>query len=493
MTAPRPPTPLRRLWLFISDGMWRIDLRSLSRSRGFGLRTLRTICLMFHGFMRDECPLRASALTFTTLMALVPMLALSLSLARVFGGEEIARTKITTAIQSWTEHMATASDNTALAEAVDSEGAPLLDTSLATDLGQRLEHLVDYAFDRIELINFAAIGWVGLMFLIWIAIDVLAQIETSFNRVWGVTVGRTLWRRTADYFTLLLILPILVLAASSLPVFEILSGWMQESPVNRILTCFGPDWLHDATTFCLTTLCFTFILRFMPNTRVAPSAGLAGGVIAALLFIGCFKACAAMQTMAIGYGRLYGSFAIIPLLLAWLYLSWNILLFSAEAAFAFQNSLTYPMEQGSRQAGMPAKLLTALTLVTEAARAMHRKDAGIDLHAFARERGTPVRLVNDTAEHLFKANLLGELAGSRRRCVLMRPPNAIPLREVASAVIDAGLPPEALGLKDIDEQLRRVFTAALAGFHGPLEGLMLSDLMKDQPITPSNAPEHSPA
>jgi membrane protein len=484
-------SPLRRLWQFIAEDMWRIDLHTLSAARGFGLRALRTVCLLFHDFLRDECPMRASALTFTTLMALVPMLALSLSLARVFGGEDLARQKMHSAIHEWSAQMTLAVTNAGDTASSGAGVASPHDYSLGADIGPRLERLVDYAFDRIRSINFAAVGWVGLIFLIWIAVDVLGQIEASFNRVWGVTVGRTLWRRTADYFTLLLVLPLLVLAASSLPFFEHLSVWIKGSFADSILTWFGPNWLHDVTTFCLTAICFTFVIRFMPNTRVTPSAGLAGGIIAALLFIGWFKACAAIQTMAIGYGKLYGSFAIIPLLLAWLYLSWNILLFSAEAAFAIQNSNTYPMEQGSRQANMPAKILIALAMVTEAARAMRRKDPYLNLYVFARERSAPVRLVNDVADHLFKANLLGELTGHQGRCVLLRPPDAIPLREVMNAVLEAGLPPEALGLRETDDQIRQMFSRALAGFHGALEGVLVSDLLGSTQPALSGSPTES--
>jgi membrane protein len=444
MTAPTEQAPRRRI---DTDRLWSVDVSAQPRGRRVGIKTLRVLVLTIKGFFTDECPLRASALTFTTLMAIVPVLAISLSIARMFGGEKVAREKLVAAVQSW-------------AQTFPTPPGSVPDEAPAANLAPQLVRVVEFVFDRIAQLNFGAIGAVGLMFFIWIAIDVLSQIEMSFNRVWGVTVNRRLWRRIADYFTLLLVLPLLILAAATLPLLDLFSwlvGHEVLSAVQKILESGPMPYLLRTG---MTTLCFAFLIMFMPNIRVRPSAGFVGGLLTALLFQWWLQMCTALQAMAIGYSRVYGSIAIVPLLLGWVYISWSIILLGAEAAFAIQNRDTYPMEQGSRQASAESRLMLALALVGEAAGPVPDRTLSVD--SFARRHTIPVRLAYDVMACLCRAGIFGELAGSASdRYALLSQPESLRVGDVMRAILSDGVPPESLGLAGADKPAMGACRAAL--------------------------------
>ena len=189
-----------RAWRFFVYDIWDIEVTSLSRWRGFGVRAARVLQLVFKGFRDDECPLHASALTFSTLMSIIPVVALSLAVAKGLGDAETAKDKIRSAVYEWTQTFSTET-NVVVETSTPAQdgmqvgaGEPIPPSQLA----ERINALVDDGFEKIENISFAALGGAGSIILFWIVIQVLGRVESSFNRVWGVTVGRSVWRRIAD-------------------------------------------------------------------------------------------------------------------------------------------------------------------------------------------------------------------------------------------------------------------------------------------------------
>lgn len=456
-----------------TNRLWSVDVNSMSGGRRFGVKTLRVLVLTFKGFFTDECPLRASALTFTTLMAIVPILAISLSIARMFGGEKVAREKLVAAVQSWAETFPAPPGTTSHED-------------IAANLAPQLVRVVEFAFDRIGHLNFGAIGAIGLIFFIWIAIDVLSQIEMSFNRVWGVTVNRRLWRRIADYFTLLLVLPLLILAAATLPVLDLLSWLLGHEVLSAVQNILESGPVPYLVRTGMTTLCFAFLIMFMPNMRVRPFAGFVGGLLTALLFQWWLQMCTALQAMAIGYSRIYGSIAIVPLLLGWVYISWGIILLGAEMAFAIQNRDTYPMEQESRQASPESRLLLALAMVAEAARP--DAERAFNVAAFARRHTLPVRLAYDVAACLSRAGIFGELAGGTPdRYALLRQPDSLRVGDVMQAVLRDGVPPEALGLANAGAPVMDACRAALDRICAAGSAAQLREILPAEPARGEDA------
>lgn len=464
MRAPSLPhgRRLRRLRR-LSERIWDAELTTLPWFRRRAFEIARVVHLVLRGFLRDECALRASALTYYTLMALVPVLVLALALARVFGGEVLARTSLQRSLERWAsqvQHAGTVETADALAFQA---------------LVERLRMALDRVFDQIAEIQFATLGGVGLVVLIWTAVEMLTQVESSLNRIWGVP-GRAVWRRFADYLSVLLIVPFLALAASTLPVAEWVSrnfGQVSATRFGGLLALVG---MREILTALLLTLLFGFLAMFVPNTRVRLVPAIVGGLTTALLFMGWLRLCAALQVGVVRYGKLYGGFAAVPIMLAWTYVSWEIILLGSEVTFAVQNVRTYSLEEGARRASPRARLTLALGVTTAIARTMASAGPAFDAGAFANGRRIAVRLMNEVMEDLAAAGVVVEIAGAPGCFVLARDPAHLTVRTVLSAMLDRGESGERLGLRQLDDRIR-AWVHAFEGSASPALDKPLSELV----------------
>ncbi len=491
----------RRGWRFMVSDVWDIELTSLSTLGQIGVKTLRVFHLVFKGFKDDECPLHASALTFSTLMAIVPVLAFSLAMARGFGAADNAKARIREAVRQWTgtfsstivvtnevpagtltNNLAATTNGVATAAGAATNAVNPATTGyraqIESRLAQRINEGVDAAFDKVENISFTALGGIGLVLLLWLVIQVLGRIEGSFNTVWGVTQGRTMWRKFADYLSVMVILPVLIVAASSIPIVDFATRSLDDTTAGFVRAILDSGALRILTALLMTTFTFAFIIRFMPNTKVHSRPALVGGLIAALLFIAWLKVCSAFQVGVARADKIYGGFAIVPIVLAWVYVSWEIVLFGAELAFAVQNCATYRMEQGARQASMEAKILLALSVVARAGRAMLGRNENLHLPSFARNEQVPVRFLNEIIDILVGAGLMAALADRENCYVLLKAPDKLKAGTVVEAVMNSGVQPGALGLGRVEEQIGKTLELAAAGMGKSLDQTSILDLVE---------------
>lgn len=457
---------------FVSGGVWDVDPGPAFSLRGFGIRALRVIQLAVGGFFEDECPLHASALTFNTLMAIVPVLALSLALARGLGGADLAKERIRAGVAEWTEQvrhpptpvlpgklLRTAPASPATIPAASAAAQPVGSEQLADEI----EKLVERMFEKVENISFAGLGGVSLVMLVWMVISVLGNVEFSFNRVWAVTEGRPLWRKFTDYVSVLVILPVLVVAASSLPAMEVVSRVVDSGSAGRVREFLGPGGLRDAAVLFFSTAAFTFLLKFMPNTRVRIPPAIMGGFLTALLFLLWLWVCALLQVGVARSGKIYGSFAVIPILLAWVYVSWEIILLGSEVTFAIQNCATYAMKQKVGKASVESGILLALAVTVEAARSLSADGSRFQARAFAASRKIPLRCLNDVLDRLVGSGLLVAVAGREGEYVLAKAPSAVRVVDLAAMFVKSGVGPGTLGLLQIEAGLQAAVSGYLRG------------------------------
>ncbi len=477
---------MRRAIAFVGEDVWDIEVTSLSALRASGVKAIRVVCLVFLGFRKDECPLHASALTFSTLMAVVPVLAISLSLARGFGGDDAAKDWIRDRVNDWTQtfRLRAHATHTAPAATSATNAVVVVDAAFGeafsvsgSDIADQINGLVEKGFQKVENISFAKLGSVGLVLLLWMVVQVLGRVESSFNRVWGITVGRSVWRRFTDYLSVLLILPLLVVAAASLPALDLATRFLDERAASVIRSFVGSGLYKGFTVATMTALSFTFLLMFMPNARVHFRPALVGGITAALLFLFWLWICAAIQSGVGKYGKIYGSFAIVPILLAWVYVSWQIVLFGAEVAFASQNCNTFRMEQGARNASIQARLGLALTVLSEAAGAMLGRSGSFTVSAFVKQRHVSVRFLNDVIDELVRAGFLGRLADTEGAYVLLRPPADVLVRDVVSTIMTAGVAGADLGLSLHSSKIRQAVVGATEGVTQALRDTTVAELI----------------
>ncbi|NQT94746.1 MAG: YihY family inner membrane protein [Lentisphaerae bacterium] len=474
---------------FLTGGAWDIEVTSLPKMKSFGVKSVRVVHLVLRGFRDDECPLHASALTFNTLMAIVPLLALSLAVARGLGGAEAAKDKIRHGVYEWTQRFETQEqvEPSALTPPgpaqASVEGEELAEDAVVEDpppdLAAEINGLVETGFEKVENINFAGLNALGVALLFWMAISVLGRVESSFNRVWGVSSGRSLLRRFADYLSVILILPILALAASSLPVVDFATRFLSEPQAETIRTLMGSGTVKNIMVLLMTTLSFAFLIMFMPNTRVKAKAGLAGGFVTALLFLGWMWLCAAIQVGAARAGKIYGSFAVVPILLTWVYMSWQIILFGAETAFAIQNCGTYRMETGARSASPQSRIPLALSIASEAGRAMLGQADPFSIAEYAVRKQVPVRFLNSIVADLVQADMMGELAGHSGQYVLLRSPDTLKVTDIIRTVVRAGVQPGALGLGTADPAIVETLRKTEEGIARSLDEGTVQDLLTE--------------
>ena len=174
---------LSRIKRFVTDDIWDIDQSSLPRIRRIGVNAARVLHLVLKGYWANDCPVHASALTYTTLIAIVPVLALALSVLRGFGAASHAEQQIMNSVSAMPEQF-------------------------RVFVGDILQY--------VKNTSFSALGGMGLAFLLVTVVLVLSQVESSFNRVWGVQVPRTVLRRFSEYLSVLVVVPVLMVAATTL-------------------------------------------------------------------------------------------------------------------------------------------------------------------------------------------------------------------------------------------------------------------------------------
>ncbi len=471
----------KSVWQFMKEGVWDAEITTMPVLPRLGIKIVRVIHLVIKGFREDECPLHSSALTFNTLLAIVPILALSLALARVFGGAELAQERIQGMVSEFTARFeVTVPMEEGVNEPVSVESAEV-DISDSVwgpkKLAEELHGIVNAGFRQVEQINFAELGGVGLILLIWMVVAVLGRVEASFNRVWGVTCGRPLLRKFTDYLFMVIILPFLITMASALPVVDLVSSF-NASTAEGIKSVLGSRFLNNVAPVLVTIFTLTIVVKFMPNTKVHIGPAVVGGIVSGLLFVSWLWICAAIQVGVVKYSKLYGSFAIVPIVLAWVYVSWEIILFGAEVAFAVQNCTTYRMEQGAHRANMRSRIMLALSVVAETGKVMTGGSShGFEISAYAADKKVPVRLLNDIVDELVHAGILAELSGNEGRFALLRSPGNLAVKEIIDIIICSGVKPEKLGLGGMDPHIKEVVRLAVKGMDESLKRLSVEDLI----------------
>lgn len=431
----------QRFKQFVTEDVWEIDVSSLSARRSLPIRLLRVGQIVFKGFQEDDLPVHASALTFVTLMSLVPMLAVAFALLKGFGfGQE--RVQI---LLGWTEAM------------------PV-----------EFQSFIQQMLDIVSTTNFAAMGWVGLGFVIFTAILVLGSVELTFDRIWGVARPRNVLRKVANYVSILVLVPVLIGIASTL-----------ETTLHGAVP-FMPQAVGSAvrsamrlTTLFTTWLAFFSLYIFLPNTRVRALPAIISSLVGAIIWVIWQRAFITLQLGVARYNAIYGTFASVPIFLAWLYTSWVIVLLGAELAFALQNASTYSMESAAVNASYKSRFMLTLSIVLHAAEAMVGDKPRFSTSAFAREHHVPIRLLNDLVRMLVRAGYLVETAGRESSYVLSRAADSLTVREIFDLVTEEGAHPEKMGSRNLGAGIEGVLGGIEKGVGGALGEMTVRDLMSD--------------
>ena len=295
---------LQNIQRFIEVDLWRIRLRSLPKRKRYIFGFVRVWVIAITEFISDKCAEKASALTYLSMLSLVPVLAMIFGIANVFGIRELMERELERYFSGQTELL--------------NKVLPLVENLLSTQSG-------------------GVVAGVSAIFLIYTVVRLLMNIESAFNDMWDIKRSRRWERKISDYVAVILLAPILVIVASSATIF--VKDTIQDFISN--LEFLGQ--LKSGIIFLLKLLPYTIIWLLLfglylifPNTRVKIWPALFAGIVAGTLYQLNQQAFISLQFAFGRYNAIYGSIAFLPLFLIWLQISWLIVLFGAEVCYGMQ-------------------------------------------------------------------------------------------------------------------------------------------------------------
>ena len=391
--------------------------------------------LVWHSFVRNRCPVRASALSYTTLLALIPMLAVAMSLSSVFlksqGEEQIERfiqgfvdniVPAAAAVDTYgteppviTEPVsgnAGAGGGTNATELVAGTADPNVPASAGVLAVARVKKNVakeaaGYIHGFVTKTYTGTLGVTGMIFLVLTAILTMTRVEETFNDIWGVTRGRDWWSRIANYFTAIALGPALLIAALGLmsgPYFQKTKSILGVVPfLEPLLSSYLPVLL-----ICLT---FALFYKLVPNTKVDFGAALVGGTLAGVAWHIYNQLGFLLASRAVNASAIYGGLALIPLLMGGLYMVWLTVLFGSQVAYAFQNRAAYLQEQLAENVNQRGREFVALRLMTCIGQRFHRGLPPVTIKEISAELGVPSKLAQQVLRTLLAARLVVEVSG----------------------------------------------------------------------------------
>ncbi len=290
-------------------------------------------------FNSCHCSMHAAGLTYFSLLALVPLLCVLLSVAKFCNADDFARDKINQQIDimiSNVEHGQ--EDDLAKVVAPMSEEERERKRIAAEEFGQQARAITNALFEKVAQFDVWTFGWIGFSLLVWTVISSISMVETSFNEVFDVGKPRPIWKRAYLNIFTAVILPIFAMLALSIPILNVVKQIIVATMGATWLTKWVSDgiiWFLDSTffrlsiTFTFASLAFAYAFFVLPNRKIQFRAAFVGGLVTAFLFGAWVKICAVAQVGIAKSSALYGSFAFLPIVLAWMYMSWQIVLLGA--------------------------------------------------------------------------------------------------------------------------------------------------------------------
>jgi membrane protein len=429
-----------QLQRYLDRDLWQPQPSGSAAAR-LGRHALQVAVIVWQGVARNQTLLRASALTYFTMLSLIPLLALAIGLVEAFGAGD------------------------SLVRIVAAQIA-----AVSPEAGDRIVELV-------RRVDFRSLGAVGGGTLFLTTVLALSNVEKALNYIWGVARQRPLVRRVPDYLAVLIVAPLLLTVALSMATSlrsEAVVGRVLAHPVLAQLYEMG---LRQAPTV-LFWGAFSFLYWFLPNTTVRPVPALAGGALAAVLFAALQAGYVAFQVGVARANALFGSFAALPVLLVWIYFSWAIVLLGAELAFALQNFASFRQARVGEEPRPAEREAVGLAVAAHMARAFRDGVGGMTAEELAGALDVPVRTVRSLLGELEAAGLVAPRGDDRLDgCQLGRAAETITVAELLTAL--RGANEDALRRVAADPALCALLEEIGSEVRPLLEGRTLADLAGD--------------
>ncbi len=358
----------------LNNLIWHTPLSELSRGKTFLFRQLRIFWLAARGFTNNKVQLRASALTYYTLLSVIPVAAIAFGIAKGFGLDMNLEKLITKELSSQQEV---------------------------------LNWLLKNARSALDDTRGGYIAGIGMIILFYAVMSMLDRIESSFNHIWQIRTPRPWYRKFTDYLTIMLIAPIFIILSSSITLLISieLTDFMARAP---ILEFFKPliSLLLKLSPYILSWIALTILFMIMPNTKVNFMPALISGVIAGTILQILQFLYIDLQFGITKLSAIYGSFAAVPLFILWIQSTWIIVLLGAELSFANQNLSRYEYESEALNISNFHKRALVILIMNRIIRNFAIGEKPVSAGSIATGLKIPVRLARDILQDLTNASLV---------------------------------------------------------------------------------------
>ncbi len=353
-----------KTYRYYTVGVWS-DMRPL-----FRVRLVKTLNLSVNAFFNGDIQTKACAMTYRTVLAIVPALALIFAIGKGFGLQDMIRDELVMSFPS-----------------------------------QKI--LLGRAFSFVESYLSQSSGGVfvgvGIALLLWTLISILGSVEDAFNSIWGIKEGRSFWRKVTDYLAIFLVLPVLMICGGGLSaMFTTSLGYFFDyeilTPVINVIL--------DVASFVIVWLSFTGVYMMIPNTKVKFKNAFVAGIFAGTAFIILQWLFITGQIYVSKYNAIYGSFAFLPLFLIWLQLVWVVTLSGAVICYASQNIYRYNFNGQVSSISPEYRLKFTLSIMAIVVKEYLEDHVTPTEEEMTNKYELPNRLVSSTVQQLLDVGLL---------------------------------------------------------------------------------------
>ncbi|CAA9890068.1 Membrane protein [Candidatus Methylobacter favarea] len=362
---------------FIKEDIWRLHEQGLSQVKATFIKSSKIVILSVQGFTDDLCPLRASALTLYSLLSIVPVIAMLFGIATGFGFEKMLQQRLI-------------------------EQVPAQETMVL--------QLISFAHNLLESTKGGVVAGIGIVILFWTIIQVIGNIEESFNYIWKIDKARSISRKFSDYLSVMLLAPVILITSSSITVFlNTQITWL----ITLIQLPKAGTWLViralGLLPLVLMSGLFAFTFIFMPNHKINYRTGIIAGIVTGIMYQLAQWAYLSLQIGVSNYNAIYGSFAALPLFVVWLQIGWMIVLFGCEIAFFHQNYEIYRSNIRFSDLSFSLKKIIALQITHLIIKNFMHVNNPLTAAEIAARLVIPIALIQPLLSNLIASHIIVEL------------------------------------------------------------------------------------
>ena len=394
---------------FLFEDVWLMDVTDCSFWRRLYVHFTRVGVTAVKSYTQDKCGLQASALTYITLVSLVPMIAIMFSFTKGLGMQRLLLDKI--GMEKIHLEVANAEGENfefrVLQPVKDEEGnIKSKPDGFAHLMPEPVQKAMVGILTYAEHTNFAALGLVGSLMLLVSVVTSIAKLEDCFNRIWGVTKPRSLLKKFSEYLIVLILAPLVFVLVTSMNTILMSSSVLGAFDKYAGAIAGAMVMLMRLGSCVLVLLMFAFFYMFMPHTKVKPLPAFMAGFVAGILWFGVQWAYIGLQVGLAKFNKIYGTFAVVPFFLAWLYANWSIILLGGELSYAIQNHRLFRIVKMPEMVPAGACMLLGQLVMYDCCKAFDNGENGWSPEKFGMKNAIPLHQLQYAVETLVRAKLL---------------------------------------------------------------------------------------